>query len=78
MSEQQRQVLDGILRGGPLNLAADLAEQRQVFEQMTAAHPLPADVRTSPRELGGVPAITVEIGGTDPAGPSCTSTAVPM
>lgn len=68
MSEQQRQVLDGILRSGPLNLAADLAEQRQVFEKMTAEHPLPADVRTSPRELGGVPAITVEIDGTDPAG----------
>jgi monoterpene epsilon-lactone hydrolase len=68
MSEQQRQVLDGILRGGPLNLAADLTEQRQTFEKMTAAHPLPADVRTSLRELGGVPAITVEIGGTDPAG----------
>lgn len=68
MSEQQRQVLDAILRGGPLNLAADLAEQRQVFEKMAAGHPLPADVRTSLRELGGVPAITVEIEGTVPAG----------
>jgi hypothetical protein len=29
MSEQQRQVLDGILRGGPLDLA-DLAGQRQI------------------------------------------------
>src|SRR6185437_4497011 len=68
MSEQQRQVLDGILRGGPLDLAADLTEQRQIFEKMTAAHPLPADVRTSPRELGGVPAITVEIDGMNAAG----------
>lgn len=68
MSEQQRQALDGILRGGPLNLAADLAGQRQVFEQMSAVQPLPADVRTSPRELGGVPAIMVEIDGTEPAG----------
>lgn len=68
MSEQQRQVLDTILRGGPLDLAADLAGQRRVFEEMTAGHPLPADVRTSPRELGGVPAITVEIEAAVPAG----------
>jgi acetyl esterase/lipase len=68
MSEQQRQILDGILRGGPLDLAADLTEQRQVFETMATAHPLPADVRTSLRELGGVPAITVETDTAVPAG----------
>jgi len=68
MSQQQREILDGILRNGPLDLAADLDEQREIFEQMIAGQPLSADVQTSARELGGVPAIAVTIAGTEPTG----------
>ncbi len=68
MSEQQRQLLDQIMRNGPLDLAADLAGQRAIFEQMVAEQPLPADVRTAERDLGGVPAITVNIEKVDPVG----------
>lgn len=68
MSENQRLNLDAMLRDGPLDLAADLTRQREIFEQMTASHPLPPDTLTSRRVLGGVPAVTVTIDGTRPVG----------
>jgi acetyl esterase/lipase len=67
MTQQQRQVLDELLRHGPLDLGGDLAEQRVVFHDMIASVPLPDDVSTTPGLLGGVPVVTVETPGNDPS-----------
>jgi epsilon-lactone hydrolase len=65
MSQEQRAALDGMLRGGPLDLAGDLSQQREILEQMLTSHPLPDDVVSSPRELGGIPAIEISIRGVE-------------
>jgi acetyl esterase/lipase len=68
MSKQQRDTVHQILRDAPFDLGGDVTAQRPLLEQMLTAHPLPDDVRTTDGELGGVPAIFVEIAGTEPAG----------
>jgi monoterpene epsilon-lactone hydrolase len=68
MSKQQRETVHQILRDAPFDLGGDVATQRPLLEQMLTARPLPDDVRTTDGELGGVPAIFVEIAGTEPAG----------
>jgi acetyl esterase/lipase len=65
VSQQQRDALDQMLRGAPLDLGGDVNEQRVIFEQMMAASPLPADVATSRGSLGGVPVINVGVAGVD-------------
>jgi acetyl esterase/lipase len=67
MSQQQRQALDELLRHGPLEIGGDLAQQRAVFHEMIASIPLPAEVSTTPGELGGVPVVTVTTPGHDPS-----------
>jgi hypothetical protein len=37
VSRQQRDALDEPLRGAPLDLGGDVAEQRVIFEEMTRA-----------------------------------------
>ena len=64
MTQQQREAISGMLRASPFDPAGDLREQRPLFEQMVTAAPVPADVVTTPGELGGVPVISVEIPGT--------------
>jgi monoterpene epsilon-lactone hydrolase len=66
MSKQQRDTVHQILRDAPFDLGGDVATQRPLLEQMLTAQPLPDDVRTTEGELGGVPAIFVEIAGTEP------------
>lgn len=63
MSEQQREVLDQIMRNGPLDIGGDPEEQRAIFEQMLTARPLPDDVQITPGELGEVLTLTIEIEG---------------
>jgi monoterpene epsilon-lactone hydrolase len=65
MSQEQRLALDGLLRGGPLDLAGDLAQQRAILEQMLTSQPLSDDVDSRPRELGGIPAIEISIAGVE-------------
>jgi epsilon-lactone hydrolase len=67
MSQQQRDALDQLLRDAPLDLGGDVAEQRAIFEEMMAAIPVPADVTTSPGNLGGIPVLNVETAGADHA-----------
>jgi monoterpene epsilon-lactone hydrolase len=67
VSRQQREALDQLLRDAPLDLGGDVAEQRIIFEEMMAAIPVPADVRTSPGSLGGIPVVNVEVAGADHA-----------
>ncbi|HEY4453448.1 MAG TPA: alpha/beta hydrolase [Pseudonocardiaceae bacterium] len=67
MTQQQREALDKLLRDGPLDVGGEVAEQRAIFHEMTAAVPPPEDVTAEQGELGGVPVITVETPGTDPS-----------
>jgi epsilon-lactone hydrolase len=64
MTQQQREAVAGLLRASPFDPAGDLREQRPVFEKMITAAPVPADVVTTPDQLGGVPVIRVGIRGT--------------
>ena len=63
MSLQQREQLDQMMRGGPLDIGGQPEVQRQLFEQMLTARPLPADVEMTAGQLGGVPTLTIAIKG---------------
>jgi acetyl esterase/lipase len=64
MSQQQREAVASMLRAAPFDPAGDLREQRPLFEKMITAAPVPADVVTTPGQLGGVPVIRIDIPGT--------------
>ena len=68
MTQQQREAIDSMLRASGFNPAADLREQRPLFEKMISAAPLPGDVITTPGQLGGVPVISIDIPGTTTGG----------
>ena len=68
MTASQRAMIDQILRDAPFDLGGDVAAQRPILDQMLTAQPLPADVRTTPGELGGVPVIFTGIAGVEPRG----------
>jgi monoterpene epsilon-lactone hydrolase len=68
MTAQQRDMIDQILRNAPFDPAGDVAAQRPLLEQMLTSQPLPADVRTMPGDLGGIPVIYIDIAGVEPRG----------
>ena len=68
MTAQQRDMIDQILRHAPFDPAGDVAAQRPLLEQMLTAQPLPADVRTMPGDLGGIPVIYIDIADVEPRG----------
>jgi epsilon-lactone hydrolase len=68
MTAQQRDMVDQILRNAPFNLGGDVAAQRPLLEQMLTAQPLPADVRVTPGDLGGIPVIFIDIADVEPGG----------
>jgi epsilon-lactone hydrolase len=68
MTAQQRNMVDQILRDAPFDLGGDAAVQRPLLEQMLTAQPLPADVRITPGDLGGIPVIFIDIAGVEPRG----------
>jgi epsilon-lactone hydrolase len=68
MTAQQRDMIDQILRSAPFDLGGDVNVQRPLLEQMLTSQPLPADVRTTPGDLGGIPVIYIDIAGVDPRG----------
>jgi monoterpene epsilon-lactone hydrolase len=61
MSQQQQDALDTMLRDGPLDVGGDVAEQRQVFEQMMSQVPAPEGVTTSAEPIGGIDALTLTV-----------------
>ena len=61
MTAQQRDMIDQILRNAPFDLGGDVAAQRPLLEQMLTSQPLPADVRTTPANLGGIPVVFTDI-----------------
>src|SRR6202161_2732913 len=68
MTAQQRDMVDQILRDAPFDLGGDVTSQRPLLEQMLTAQPLPADVRTAPGDLGGIPVIFIDIADVEPRG----------
>lgn len=68
MTTQQRNTVDQILRSAPFDLGGDVAAQRPLLEQMLTSQPLPADVRMTPTELGGVPVVFIDVGDVEPRG----------
>ena len=68
MTAQQRDMVDRILRNAPFDLGGDVAVQRPLLEQMLTAQPLPADVRTTPGDLCGVPVVFIDIADVKPHG----------
>jgi len=68
MTAQQRDMIDQILRDAPFDPAGDVAAQRPLLEQMLTSQPLPADVRTTPGNLGGIPVIYIDIADVEPRG----------
>jgi acetyl esterase/lipase len=67
MSKQQQQDLDVMLRSAPLDTSGDVATLRATFEELVRRVPVPADVRRNRVTMGGVDAVEVTIGTTDPA-----------
>jgi acetyl esterase/lipase len=67
MSKQQQLELDAILRQGPLDLGADVATLRAVFNEVMARVPAADDLVQNPTTIGGVGAVEVAIEGTDAA-----------
>lgn len=68
MTTAQRDTIDAILRTRPFDPAGDPLEQRERFERVVAAAPVPADVVTTRGDLGGVPVLTIEIPGVSTEG----------
>src|SRR3984957_20184966 len=68
MTVQQRDMVDQLLRNAPFDLGGDVAAQRPLLEQMLTAQPLPADVRMTPADLGGIPVIFIDIADAEPRG----------
>ena len=61
MSLQQREMVHQLLRDAPFDLGGDVHTQRPLLEQMLTAQPLPEDVHTTTGELGGVPAVFIDL-----------------
>jgi epsilon-lactone hydrolase len=68
MTAQQRDMVDQILRNAPFDLGGNVAAQRPLLEQMLTSQPLPADVRMTPGDLGGIPVIFIDIADVEPRG----------
>ena len=66
MSEQQKVQMDAILRGGRLDLDADVPTLRAAFNETMKYVPVPDDVVQKPTTIGGVNAIEVTIRDADP------------
>lgn len=65
MSEEQKEMLRGVLRGGSLDLHADVTTLRVAFEDLMNQVPVPEDVRPNPVTVGGVSGIEVTLEGAD-------------
>jgi acetyl esterase/lipase len=63
MSQQQQLVLDGILRQGQFDPAADVPTLRAAFNALMAQIPVAPDIQQKPTNIGGVDGIEVTIQG---------------
>jgi monoterpene epsilon-lactone hydrolase len=62
MTLQQREMVHQLLRDAPFDLGGEVHTQRPLLEHMLTTQPLPQDVRTTPGDLGGVPAVFIDLG----------------
>ena len=65
MSKEQLSQLDGILRQGRLDTAADVASVRAAFDALVSQVPVPTDLSQKTVEIGGVGGIEVTVAGTE-------------
>jgi epsilon-lactone hydrolase len=65
MSKAQREAVHQAVRDYPLNFSGDLEVARKQFHELLTSRPLAEDVRISPTELGGVPAVAVTLDSID-------------
>lgn len=63
MSAEQRATLDAILRQAAFPADGDVDELRRLLRALTSAQPLPADVKVTAAELGGVPTAEITVDG---------------
>ncbi|HEX6525851.1 MAG TPA: alpha/beta hydrolase [Streptosporangiaceae bacterium] len=66
MSIEQRENLDAILRQSAFPADAGISEQRRLLAELASAQPLPAGVRVTAADLGGVPAAEITTDGVEP------------
>jgi acetyl esterase/lipase len=66
MSREQQLQLDAILRQGQFDEGADVATLRAAFNELVSQVPIPADVRQTPRKVGGIDGLEVTTPGADP------------
>ena len=65
MSKEQPGQLDGILRQGRLDTAADVASVRAALNALVSQVPVPADILQKPVEISGVDGLEFTIAGTE-------------
>ena len=66
MSNDQRQMIDAILRQSAFPIDSDVDEQRRLLREAIEAQPLPADVTVTAAALGGVPTAEITVDGIEP------------
>ena len=66
MSNDQRQMIDAILRQSAFPIDSDVDEQRRLLREAIEAQPLPADVTVTAAALGGVPTAEITVDGLEP------------
>lgn len=67
MSQSQRTAIDELLRHAPFDIGGDVIEQRPIVEKLMTSVPIPSDITTGSRQLGGVPVVDVSTPDSDPA-----------
>jgi acetyl esterase/lipase len=65
MGKEQRAAVHRLMREASLDLGGDVAVVRRELHALQSARPLPADVRVTRTELGGIPAIEVTVDDVD-------------
>jgi monoterpene epsilon-lactone hydrolase len=66
VSNDQRQMIDAILRQSAFPIDSDVDEQRRLLREAIEAQPLPADVTVTAAALGGVPTAEITVDGIEP------------
>jgi acetyl esterase/lipase len=66
MSAEQRATIDAILRQSAFPVGSDVNEQRRLLREAVTSQPLPADLRVTAAELGGVPTAEITVDGIEP------------
>jgi epsilon-lactone hydrolase len=66
VSNDQRQMIDAILRQSAFPIDSDVDEQRRLLREAIETQPLPTDVTVTAAALGGVPTAEITVDGIEP------------